>query len=57
MALLDQLLSGLTGVSGAPFRGVLMNVLGHGGGYLTIVLFGGGYQRPAGPMRTSQMEP
>jgi len=31
MALLDQLLSGLTGVSGSPLRGVLMNVLGHGG--------------------------
>ena len=30
MALLDQLLSGLTGVSGSPLRGVLMNVLGHG---------------------------
>ena len=28
MALLDQLLSGLTGVSGSPLRGVLMNVLG-----------------------------
>jgi hypothetical protein len=31
MALLDQLLSGLTGVSGSPLRGVLMNVLGQGG--------------------------
>jgi len=31
MALLDQLLSGLTGVSGCPLRGVLMNVLGQGG--------------------------
>ena len=30
MALLDQLLSGLAGVSGSPLRGVLMNVLGHG---------------------------
>ena len=31
MALLDQLLSSLTGASGSPLRGVLMNVLGHGG--------------------------
>jgi uncharacterized protein YidB (DUF937 family) len=31
MALLDQLLSGLTGVSGSALRGVLMNVLGQGG--------------------------
>ena len=29
MALVDQLLSGLAGVSGSPLRGVLMNVLGH----------------------------
>ena len=30
MALLDQLLGGLTGVSGSPFQGVLMNMLGRG---------------------------
>ena len=31
MALLDQLLGGLTGVSGSPLQGVLMNMLGAGG--------------------------
>ena len=31
MALLDQLLGGLTGVNDSPLRGVLMNVLGQGG--------------------------
>jgi uncharacterized protein YidB (DUF937 family) len=31
MSLLDQLLGGLTGVGGCPFRGILMNVLGQGG--------------------------
>lgn len=30
MALLDQLLGGLTGVSGSPLQGVLMNMLGGG---------------------------
>jgi uncharacterized protein YidB (DUF937 family) len=30
MALLDELLGGLTGVSGSPFQGVLMNMLGRG---------------------------
>src|SRR5690242_1351485 len=31
MALLDQILGGLTGVSGSPLQGVLMNLLGRGG--------------------------
>jgi uncharacterized protein YidB (DUF937 family) len=31
MALLDQLLGGLTGVSGSPLQGVLTNMLGRGG--------------------------
>jgi uncharacterized protein YidB (DUF937 family) len=31
MALLDQLLGGLTGVSGSPLQGVLMNMLGGSG--------------------------
>jgi uncharacterized protein YidB (DUF937 family) len=31
LALLDQLLGGLTGVSGSPLQGVLMNMLGAGG--------------------------
>jgi uncharacterized protein YidB (DUF937 family) len=31
MALLDQLLGGLTGVSGSPLQGVLINMLGAGG--------------------------
>jgi uncharacterized protein YidB (DUF937 family) len=31
MALLDQLLGGLTGVSGSPLQSVLMNMLGGGG--------------------------
>ena len=30
MALLDELLGGLTGVRGSPFQGVLMNMLGRG---------------------------